>query len=247
VGAPVLCEMVSNEDCDDNWVHAQFRRRDPLHEALPRYCTGSCNSSFSLRPIKTLAQLDAYLVREGIRAYQLDDNYNLWFSPVIDEEDKRLVWESQHWPGCWTLRGCRQLPPTYNQVGYNPATGWWFTPPPGWLELEAEERQALPAAPRSLAGQLLEIGIGAGFTGYISDLAGELSRRFDEQYTIMALIAAIRRSDAELKLLKVTAESTGKDPDSRKSIWRVVAEKEPSDPSEPSEKASICGNTSEGS
>jgi hypothetical protein len=106
LGAPTLCEMVSNEDCTDHWVHADFRRRDPSYQVLPRYCNGSCNSTFSLRPIKSLAQLDAYLVREDIRAYQLDDDYNVWFSPDIDEEAKRLVWESQHWPGCWKLRAC---------------------------------------------------------------------------------------------------------------------------------------------
>ena len=227
-GADALFEQVSDENCTDNWVHKAFRDRDPAGRFGP-YCSASCNSTFHMEQLRTLKQADAYLERRGVKPFLLppDEDWARWWEMDIDQEVKERVWADQHWAGCWRLSGRRRLPPTFDETGYDPRSGWWF--------YQDDEQPALPPSqPVTLAGQLAAISRGSNVPYDMTAIA-ELLQRYGVYLEPRALQARLKRDAAELELEGIRVEPTGdKDPRTRRTTYRIVVAANPSDPSDSS-------------
>jgi hypothetical protein len=216
-----LFEMVSNEDCTDPY-HIKCRAEDP--DGTRYICDADCNSTFTLRQIKTLAQADAYLKRRDIHAWYLPDGWARFFTVEITEEAKAQVWADQHWKGAWRLRGKHPVPfmrpdgSICEAPGYDAATGIWA------LSVY-QEQLALPRPqPRTLSGQLLELASGGGFLGSMTDLVAELNQRYGEQWSSKGLSCALKKIEEELAMIGVMAGPTGRTTGRTfRAEWAVVA------------------------
>jgi len=214
-----LVYMKSLENCDSP-LHQRCRALRPDL----RHCDASCGSGFSLEKIKSAKQLDAILMREDIDAFCLPDEWDSWLGvrDHIRDDEKAQVWDAQDFTGCWRLDKVYELPRGWEETGvawpgYDPERRFWFESP--------KEKPALPPArPAALPGQLAEISRGAGFEGFLPDLAALLSEVYGAQYTPQSLSAAVRKHWEALDGLGVSAGPTGqKDTKTRRAIWRVMA------------------------
>jgi hypothetical protein len=225
-----LFYMRSLEDCDN-----------PLHKSLRtirpdlRHCDASCGAGFSLEKIRSAKQLDAVLLQEDIDAFCLPEEWDSWCGvrDHIRDEEKAQVWNSQDFTGMWRLDKIFELPRDWEETenaepGYDPERRFWFELPRKTL--------AMPSArPTALPGQLAEISRGAGFEGFLPDLAALLNEAYGEGYTVQSLSAAVRKAWKVLDGLNVSAGPTGeKDSTTRRAIWRVTAKHAEIGPSGPS-------------
>jgi len=215
-----LVELRSREDC-------QLPEHIELRTAKPdiKWCNGWCGSTFRLIPIRTAKQLlDVLDSNYGGKLWKPVDNWLFWEEVERSPQAAQAALDSQDWPGCKTLVGVQAVPfvrldgSVCTEGGWDEQSGFWAVEP-------MQQQEALESSrPTTLAGQLLELARGGGFLGSMTDLAGELNRRYGSEWSSKALQCAIKRIEDELRMLGViaapTGETTGK---TYRAEWAVAA------------------------
>ena len=215
-----LVELRSGEDCSDPG-HIEGRARNP--EGF--HCDAWCGSTFRLIVIRTVKQLfdvlDSY---SGAAIYKPVEDWLAWEMVDRSPAGAQAALDSQRWPGTKVLKGVQAIPfirlndSVCNEGGWDEQSGFWAVEP-------TQQQEALESPqPTTLAGQLLELARGGGFSGSMTDLAGELNRRYGSEWSSKGLQCAIQRIEDKLRMLGVIAAPTGKTTGKTyRAEWAVAA------------------------